>query len=74
VTRDGKPLKSIPPAVKKEKAIAALAERLGELKKQASQVRWSLETSMCRGDELSAPNSRSCPTMPSSRRCSSGSC
>jgi HEAT repeat protein len=53
VTRDDKPLKSIPPAVKKEKAIAALAERLGELKKQASQVRWSLETSMCRGDELS---------------------
>ena len=53
VARDGKPLKAIPPAVKKEKSIASLVERLGELRKQSSRVRWSLETAMCRGDELS---------------------
>ncbi len=53
VARDGKPLKAIPPAVKKEKSIASLVERLGELRKQTARVRWSLETAMCRGDEIS---------------------
>jgi hypothetical protein len=50
VSRAGKPLKTIPPAVKKHKKVVELAERKTELKQQASRVRKSLETAMCRGD------------------------
>jgi hypothetical protein len=50
VVREGKSLKSVPPAVRKDKRVAELLERVGDLKKQASRMRWSLETAMCRGD------------------------
>ncbi len=49
-SRDGRPLKAIPPAVKKLEKVAALVGRKGELKRQASRVRHSLEAAMCRGD------------------------
>lgn len=49
-SRAGKVLKAIPPAVKKHKDVAALAERKTELKRQGARVRQSLEAAMCRGD------------------------
>jgi hypothetical protein len=52
VTRDGKPLKNIPPKVKKDPAVVALRERQREVDKQASRMRLSLEEAMCRGDEF----------------------
>jgi hypothetical protein len=54
-SRNGKELKSIPPEIKKkDKAIAALAERVRELKRQSSGMRQSLESAMCRGDIITA--------------------
>ena len=50
VKRGEKALKSIPPDVKKQPKIAALVERQGELKRQSSRVKQSLESAMCRGD------------------------
>jgi hypothetical protein len=50
VKRGEKPLKSVPPAVKKQKKIAELVERVADLKRQSSRVRQSLEAAMCRGD------------------------
>jgi hypothetical protein len=51
VKRGDKELKSIPPEIKKkDKPIAALAERVMELKRQSSRTRQSLELAMCRGD------------------------
>ncbi len=49
-TKAGKPLKSIPPAVKKDKAVATLSDRATQLRRQSSRVRQTLEQSMCRGD------------------------
>ena len=55
VHRAGKELKSIPPEIKKkDKQIAALVERVAELKRQSSRMRQSLEAAMCRGDEIGA--------------------
>jgi predicted DNA-binding WGR domain protein len=55
ITRGDKSLKSIPaPIKKKHAAIADLAERATELRKKASRMKLSLETAMCRGDEISA--------------------
>ncbi len=53
VTRRGKLLKAIPPAAKKDPALAALAARKTEIERQASRMRLSLEGAMCRGDEFS---------------------
>ncbi|HBO46070.1 MAG TPA: hypothetical protein DD670_19535, partial [Planctomycetaceae bacterium] len=53
VERSGKQLKSIPPVVKKSPEIAELAEQAKHLKRQASRMRVSLETAMCRGDAFS---------------------
>lgn len=53
VSRGDKELKSIPPAVKKDKKIAALAERVTDLKRKSSRMRQSLEAAMCRGDSFS---------------------
>ncbi|MFM1802433.1 MAG: hypothetical protein RJA81_1785, partial [Planctomycetota bacterium] len=51
VTKAGKPLKTIPAALKKKhESIAELADRASELKKKASQSRRSLEQAMCRAD------------------------
>jgi hypothetical protein len=51
-------LKSIPGPVRKNPKVAALVERKGDLKRQASRVRQSLETSMCRGDVFSGTELR----------------
>jgi hypothetical protein len=53
VSRGEKELKSIPPAVKKDKTIAALTARAAELKRQSPRMKQSLETAMCRGDTFS---------------------
>ena len=51
ITRAGKTLKVIPPAIKKKHAeIAELFERGATLRKKASRMKQSLETAMCRGD------------------------
>jgi hypothetical protein len=50
VRKGDKELRSIPPAIKKDKKIAALTGRVTELKRQASGIRQSLEAAMCRGD------------------------
>ncbi len=52
VTRNGKPLKSLPPAAKKVPDVAALAARKTEIERQASRMRLSLEGAMCRGDRF----------------------
>ncbi len=50
--KKGKTLKSVPPALKKDKKIASLVERVANLRKQSSRIRLSLEQAMCRGDEF----------------------
>ena len=50
VQRGDRELKSIPPPLKKDKKLAALIERGTDLRRQAAQMRRSLETAMCRGD------------------------
>jgi len=52
VVRGDKPLKSAPPAVKKDKAVTELYERARDLKRQTSRQRQTLEGMMCRGDVL----------------------
>lgn len=54
VQRGEKRLKSIPPKIKKDKAVAALVERKTDLKRSASRMRGSLEEAMIRGDSFSA--------------------
>lgn len=56
VQRGEKPLKSIPPKIKKNKDVAALVERRTDLKRSASRMRVSLEEAMIRGDSFSAGN------------------
>jgi len=50
IAKNGKPLKAVPPAAKKDEAIAALIARKTEIKRQGSRMRRSLEEAMCRGD------------------------
>jgi hypothetical protein len=50
VRRGEKPLKAVPPSVRKNPKVAALAERRADLKRSASRVKQSLEQAMCRGD------------------------
>ena len=58
-TRKGpKELKAIPPAIKKDKKIAELVARAADLRRQASSIRRSLETAMCRGDVFSGDELR----------------
>jgi hypothetical protein len=54
VEKGGKPLKTVPPAVKKDKKVAELFAQATELKRQASLTRSSLEAAMCRGDTFTA--------------------
>ena len=50
VARAGNPLKTVPPAVRKNARYAELAELKTELRRQASRMRRSLEEAMVRGD------------------------
>jgi hypothetical protein len=50
IQKGDKELKSIPPAIKKDKKVTELTGRVTDLKGQASAIRQSLESSMCRGD------------------------
>lgn len=49
-SKQGKPLKSIPPAVRKDKRVVPLTEHQAELRRQKMRIRISLEQAMCRGD------------------------
>lgn len=62
--RGDKPIKSIPPEVKKAPEIAALIERSRELKKSGSRMRQGLEAAMCRGDEFTGEELRGLWTHP----------
>jgi hypothetical protein len=50
MTRDGKPLKSIPPAQKADEKLAELVQRKKEIVRSQSRMRRGLEEMMCRGD------------------------
>jgi hypothetical protein len=50
VIKNGKELKAIPPATKKDPAVTALWERRKEIERQVSRMRLSLENAMVRGD------------------------
>jgi len=50
--KNGKVLQSIPPASKKDSAIAELVARRKAIERQASRMRQSLEEAMCRGDRF----------------------
>jgi hypothetical protein len=50
VRRGEKPLKAVPPAVRKQPKVALLGERKADLKRSASRIRDSLEAAMIRGD------------------------
>ncbi|TWU12130.1 hypothetical protein CA54_09480 [Symmachiella macrocystis] len=52
IRRSEKVLKSLPNTVKKDAKFVELRERNKHLKRQASRVKQSLETAMCRGDEF----------------------
>jgi hypothetical protein len=54
VMKGGKALKSVPPAAKKEPAVAALLARHKEIEQQGARIRRSLEQAMCRGDRFTA--------------------
>lgn len=58
ITKKGKPLKSVPAALKKDPDIAELSERKTDLKRQASRMRQSLEAAMLRGDEFTGAELR----------------
>lgn len=64
VAKGGKPLKAIPPAVKKHEKVAEMAARKQHLTRQGSRVRKSLEAMMCRGDEFTAEELRRLMTHP----------
>src|SRR5262249_46288258 len=51
-TRQGKPLKALPPDVKKSAKVAELLERRKVLARTASNTRRSLEQAMCGGDHF----------------------
>jgi hypothetical protein len=50
VSRDGRELKSVPPAARRSKEVKALRARASELRRQAARIRRSLELAMVRGD------------------------
>lgn len=52
IQKGDKSLKSMPPALKKDKQVAALVHRAADLKKHATAIRQSLESAMCRGDRF----------------------
>jgi hypothetical protein len=58
VQKGEKELKTIPPAIKRDRRVAELTGRVVDLKRQASQIRQSLEAAMCRGDGFSGEELR----------------
>src|SRR5690606_35235179 len=48
-------LKNVPAALRKREDIATLRARIGDLRRQTSRMRLSLETAMCRGDTFTGP-------------------
>lgn len=58
VRRGERPLKAVPPAVRKHPKIAALVERKADLRRQASRVKQTLEGMMVRGDRFSGTELR----------------
>ncbi len=54
VTRNGRPLKQIPPRLKKEPEVVALRERKQSLDQQLSRMRLALEQAMCREEQYAA--------------------
>ena len=59
VEKNGKPLKAVPAALKKDEDVLALQERRRELERQASRMRVSLERAMVHGDAFTAKELRS---------------
>ncbi len=57
-TKNGKALKTLPAALKKDADVVELKDRLQELKRQRSRVRDALEEAMCRGDRFRSPELR----------------
>ena len=51
-TKNGKALKAVPAALKKDEEVVELKDHLQELKRQRSRVRDALEEAMCRGDRF----------------------
>ena len=64
VMRAGVPLKALPPAVRKDRAVSALRARATELRRQASRIRRSLEAAMVRGDAFSGAEMRDLDSHP----------
>jgi hypothetical protein len=58
-TRQGKPLKALPPDVKKNAKVVELLERKKTLARTASSTRRSLEQAMCAGDRFRAAELKS---------------
>lgn len=64
VERNGRPLKSLPPKLKKNPDIQTLTDRKQAIKRQATRMRQSLEQAMCRGDWFTAVELQSMLTHP----------
>ncbi|HEV3021891.1 MAG TPA: DUF4132 domain-containing protein, partial [Pirellulales bacterium] len=58
-TKDGKPLKALPPDVKKNDKVVELLERKKALGRTASNTKHSLEQAMCAGDRFRGAELRS---------------
>ena len=74
VEKKGKPVKTLPAALKKDGEVEALKSRLQELKRQRSRVREALEDAMCRGDRFTSSGLARCWRTRSWRRASRGWC
>lgn len=56
--RGDKPLKSLPSVVRKDRKVAELMDRKADLRRQASRMKWSLESAMIRGDTFTGTELR----------------
>lgn len=56
--RGDKELKSLPPPVRKDRKVADMLERKKDLRRQASRMKWSLESAMIRGDAFTGTELR----------------
>ena len=54
IEKNGKPLKSVPAAFKKDAQVVEIQERKKEIERQGSRMKRSLEEAMCRGDQFTA--------------------
>jgi Family of unknown function (DUF5724)/Domain of unknown function (DUF4132) len=54
VEKAGKPLKEIPPRLKKDREVVALRERKQRLEQQSARIRAALEQAMCREEAFTA--------------------